>query len=120
MPTVAMIDFVGGRKLLTHAWWRYAPSEPFGFSAVYHWFNLFEGLAWCLVAGLVLRRFLRYRKSPLEIIYALAFVTFGLSDFVEAHALTSWLIIAKGANLVILFALRRHLLRSYYPESKTY
>ncbi|HET6879165.1 MAG TPA: hypothetical protein VFI31_03355 [Pirellulales bacterium] len=108
------------RTLLTHSWWRHTAGEAFGFSPVYHWFNLAEGVAWCLVAGLVVRRFARQRKSKLEIIYALAFLTFGVSDFVEAQALTTWLILAKGLNLAVLFALRRHLLRRHYPASKTY
>ncbi|HVX14969.1 MAG TPA: hypothetical protein VHC22_27510 [Pirellulales bacterium] len=108
------------QKWLTHRWWSYAAGEPFGFSHAYHWMNMAEGCAWCLLAVLVLRRFLRYRKSRLEIAYAAAFVTFGLSDFVEARVLTTWLILAKGANLAILFLLRLHLLRRYYPASKTY
>jgi len=40
-----------------------------------------------LIAALVVRRFMRHRRSWLETVYALAFVTFGLSDFVEARQL---------------------------------
>jgi hypothetical protein len=90
------------------------------FSHVYHWFNIAEGAAWCAIAYLAMRRFVKHRKSRLEIVYAAAFVTFGVSDFVEAHTLTTWLILAKGANLALLFALRRYLLGRYYPGSKTY
>ena len=105
---------------LAQSWWRYSSDEPFGFSEIYHWFNIAEGTAWCLIAGLVVRRFLRRRKSGLEIAYAATFVTFGLSDFVEARALTTALIVAKGANLVLLLFLRRRLLRRHYPASKIY
>jgi hypothetical protein len=105
---------------LAQSWWRYSSDEPFGFSEVYHWFNIAEGTAWLLIAGLVFHRFLRRRKSGLEIVYAATFVTFGLSDFVEARALTTGLIFAKGANLVLLLLLRRRLVRRYYPASKTY
>ena len=105
---------------LTRIWWQYSAREPSGFSVTYHWFNLAEGTAWCVIAGLVLRRFVRYRKSCLEVVYAMGFVAFGLSDFAEARALTTWLILAKGANLILLFLLRSHLLRWHYPSSKTY
>jgi hypothetical protein len=108
------------KEWLTHRWWTYAASEPFGFSHAYHWMNLAEGCAWCVLAGLVLSRFAKHRKSWLEIAYAAAFVAFGLSDFVEARALTTWLILAKGGNLAVLFLLRSHLLRRHYPASKTY
>jgi len=105
---------------LARSWWRYSAGERFGFSEIYHWFNIAEGIAWCLIAGLVLHRFVRRRKSCWEIVYAATFVTFGLSDFVEARALTTGLILAKGANLALLLGLRRYLLRRHYPESKTY
>ena len=108
------------RGLLARSWWRYAAGEPSPFSTGYHWLNVAEGIAWCVIAGLVLRRYFKERKSSLEIAYAAAFLTFGLSDFVEAHLLTTWLILAKGANLIALFLLRRIILRRYYPQSKTF
>ena len=52
-----------------------------------------------IMAALVLARFLRSCHSSVEIVYALAFLTFGLSDFREAYSLTSWLIWLKAANL---------------------
>ncbi|HEV3339786.1 MAG TPA: hypothetical protein VG125_05500 [Pirellulales bacterium] len=107
-------------QLLMRSWWRYATNESSAFSIVYHWFNVAEGIAWCLIAGLVLRRYLKGRKSSLEIAYGVAFLTFGLSDFIEAHVLTTWLILAKGANLAALLLLRRRVLRRHYPESKTF
>ena len=58
--------------------------------------------------------------STVEPVYALAFFTFGLTDFREAYALDSWLIAIKLANLVALFALRRYVLRQCYPESRLY
>src|SRR5487761_1382578 len=91
---------------LTRSWWRYSSREPSSFSEFYHWFNIVEGAAWCVIAGLVSRRFIKHRKSRLEVVYAMAFVAFGLSDFVEARALPTWLILAKGANLSLLFCLR--------------
>lgn len=68
----------------------------------------------------MLARFWRQRRSGLELLYALAFVTFGLSDLYEAWRLESWLLLAKGVNLAALLALRRHILRRFYPQSKVY
>jgi hypothetical protein len=107
-------------RFLAHAWWRYSPSEPFGYAHVYHWLNVAEGVAWFTIAALVVRRFAKHRNSPLEAVYAAAFLSFGVTDFIEAHELTTWLILAKGANLLALFALRRHILRRHYPQSKTF
>ena len=60
------------------------------------------------------------RRSPLEIGYALAFVTFGLTDFREAYALDSWLIWLKLVNLLVLLRFRGLVIRRFYPESKLY
>lgn len=105
---------------LTNSLWRYSVVQPSTFSVAYHWFNLGEGLAWCLIALLVLRRFMKTRRSSLEVVYAIAFVTFGVSDFVEAYALTVWLILAKGVNLLAILSLRRFILRHYYPEARAF
>lgn len=106
--------------LCTHTWWAWIPGDRSWHSLFVHWFNLFEGTAWWGFGGLVLRRFLRYRKSPLELVYAAAFVIFGLTDFVESYALTSWLIHVKLLNLVALWRLRRLVMRRHYPESRVF
>jgi hypothetical protein len=101
-------------------WWKHPnPMDPW-FSIPYHAFNLFEGACWVVFAGLVLRRFLIYRRSPLELLYALAFFTFGLTDFREAYVLESWLIWIKLINLIVLIRLRSILLKRYYPESRVF
>lgn len=105
--------------LTTRTWWANDP-QALGYAQPYHAFNLFEGCAWLVLAALVLVRYLRHRKSSLELAYGAAFVTFGLSDFVEAYHVTSWLILAKGVNLVALLYLRHIVLSRFYPESKTY
>ena len=104
-----------------HTWWTYR--RPNGVSWVevpYHAFNLIEGTIWILLAGLVAGRYLRRRHSRWELAYALAFFTFGGTDFLEAQALTSWLLWLKGVNLVVLLRLRSIVLRRFYPTSQLY
>ena len=86
------------------AWRAEAGAWP---SAVYRGFNLAEGAVWLVLAGLVLRRHIRFRQSRLEVIYAGAFFSFALSDFREAWSLDSWLIWLKAVNLGALLWLRR-------------
>jgi hypothetical protein len=106
--------------LFFRTWWTHRSGNPSWFEIPYHAFNLFEGTVWVILAGLVLRRFLRYRHSTVEVAYALAFFTFGLTDFREAYALQSWLIWVKAVNLLVLLWLRALVLKRYYPESKLY
>jgi hypothetical protein len=105
---------------LFRTWWTYRSGNPAWFEILYHAFNLFEGAVWVTLSGLVLRRFLRCRHSTVEVVYALAFFTFGLTDFREAYALESWLIWLKAANLAVLFWLRSIVISSYYRESRLY
>ena len=75
---------------------------------------------WLLLAALVAARFIRFRRSWLELAYAIAFVAFGLSDFKEAYRLESWLLLFKGINLIALLWLRHLVIRNWYPTSKIY
>lgn len=84
------------------------------------WFNLLEAVAWFVIAGLVLRRWLRFHRSGEELIYAAAFLTFGLTDVREAFVLETWLLWVKGLNLLVILWLRSRLLKHHYPEWKTY
>ncbi|HEY3965743.1 MAG TPA: hypothetical protein VGM05_14390 [Planctomycetaceae bacterium] len=106
--------------LFTETWWRYDPLEQSAHSIFTHWFNLFEGVAWCVFAVLVLRRYWKFRRSSIEIVYAAAFLLFGLTDFREAFCVQSWLLWIKLVILVALFCLRRVVMRRFYPESKVY
>jgi hypothetical protein len=116
VPDLSAMGIRGLRDLLwSHAWWRYSLRSDPWFSLPYPYFNLFEGVCWAILAGLVLRRYLANRRSILEGWYALAFLTFGLTDFREAYVLESWLIWIKLANLIVLLILRRIVIRRYYP-----
>lgn len=103
----------------TRTWWTYSP--PFDeFSQIYHAFNLFEGCVWLVLAALVGLRYGRRGRSIVELLYAGAFFTFGLTDFREAWAMQSWLIWLKALNLGLLLRLRWYVIRNYYPESRLY
>lgn len=106
--------------LFLKTWWRYDPKESSWAFVPYHLFNLFEGGVWTVLACLVLARHMRHRRSRLELWYALAFLTFGLTDFREAYALTSWLIWLKLVNLLLLLWARTSVIRRFYPASKLY
>jgi hypothetical protein len=101
--------------LFLHRWWRYNARETPWVSIPYHAFNLFEAAVWFLFAGLVFRRYLSTRASTLEVWYALAFATFGLTYIREAYALDSWLIWLKLVNLVVLLRLRAQVIARIYP-----
>jgi hypothetical protein len=104
---------------LFDTWWSYHPTGGW-FTHVYSWFNVVEGWFWLVFASLVLRRYLKFHRSPVELTYALAFFTFGLSDFRESFVLESWLVLFKAANLAALLWIRWHVLRRYYPECRAF
>jgi hypothetical protein len=115
------MDFIGLTDFLWfRVWWKYPHLADPWFSIPYHVFNLFEGSCWIVFAGLVLRRYQANRRSRLEILYALSFFTFGLTDFREAYVLESWLVWVKLVNLLALIWLRSIVLRRWYPASRSY
>lgn len=101
-------------------WWTYDAEGPFGFSACYHWFNILEGLVWMVFTALVFLRYLRQRRSRIELFYSALFAAFGASDFVEAWQQSSWLIWFKLFNLYGLVRSREHVMRRHYPEARVY
>ena len=113
MPQI--VEFV-----FTHTWWTWDPLDGQWFSITYHWFNLLEGMIWLILAGLVLRRWLKHRCSRIEIIYAIAFLCFAATDFREAWEQSSWLIWLKLFNLALLFWLRRIVVQRWYPAARMY
>ncbi|MBI3865329.1 MAG: hypothetical protein HY290_25930 [Planctomycetia bacterium] len=106
--------------LFTETWWAYDPGDRSAHSIFTHWFNLFEGVAWLVFAALVFRRYLRFRRSLVEVVYAATFVVFGLTDFREAYSLPSWLLWIKLFVLIALLLLRRSVMRRFYPKSKVF
>lgn len=106
--------------IFTKTWWTWDPRDDQWFSLIYHWFNIGEGAAWAVLAGLVFGRYLKYRRSWLEIGYSVTFLTFALTDFREAWEQSSWLIWLKLVNLVVLLCIRRVVMRRWYPEASIY
>lgn len=105
--------------LLLRTWWTYDPAADW-YAQPYHWLNLAEGATWLVFALLVLRRCLARQGASIEAVYALAFLTFAATDFVEAYVVTTPLILFKGANLVALLWLRHVVIRLFYPGGRTY
>lgn len=106
--------------LVWRTWWTYPTGRREWFDSPYHFFNLFEGTVWVILSILVLARCVRSRRSLMEVAYALAFFSFGLTDFREAYALNTWLIWVKAANLLALIGLRAVVIKRYYPASRLY
>lgn len=107
--------------LCWHEWWRFTPKGPTTDLIWQHGFNLLEGACWLAFAGLVIRRYRQSRKSKcLELSYAATFVLFGISDFIQAFHLTSWLLFWKLVNLIALLSLRRVVIKNHYPKSKLF
>ena len=106
--------------LFLRTWWNWNPRDGEWFSVIYHWFNIVEGVAWIVFAGLVLMRYAKFRNSMLEISYSIAFLAFGATDFREAWEQSSWLIWLKLLNLITLLWLRSVAIRRWYPRAKLY
>lgn len=107
-------------ELLHNPWWTYEPETVTSWGLAYRWFNLFEGTAWLVLAALVLHRWYRHRKSRLELAYAAAFFSFGVTDFAEANTQSAALVAGKGIILLALLSLRHHTLTRHYPSSRLY
>jgi hypothetical protein len=75
---------------------------------------------WIALAALVAARFVRYRRSPIELMYAASYFTFGVTDFIESQLVPTWLIALKAINLAAILTLRRFVLKHYYPASRTF
>ena len=104
--------------LFLREWWRYSPTSTEPFDVIYPGFNIGEGVAWLVFAAIVLRRYVKQRRGRIEIGYAVAFLAFGCTDFVESRFVTSWLIWLKLANLIALLWIRWIVVRRFYPGSK--
>ena len=101
-------------------WWVWRPESAGVGDWVYRLFNLFEGLVWVGFGLLVIRRWMKHRRSWAELSYAIAFAAFGVTDFREAYVQSISLIAIKGVVLVWLMATRYRATRVWYPGAKLY
>ena len=106
--------------LWTEPWWTWNPETAGTWDRLYRAFNLLEGAAWFVFAGLVLRRWIRFRHSPLETLYAAAFAAFGATDLLEASQQSAPLVVVKGGILVALLLLRQVVRKWWYPANSLY
>ena len=87
------------------------------YRVVYISFNVAEAAAWFAIAVFVCYRYMRHRKTWYELLYALSFVLFGVTDLIETHSTTVWLLGFKAACLLAIL-LGRRLVVGYYPDAK--
>ena len=84
---------------------------------LYVGFNGLEALLWWSLAGYVWTRWIRHRKTPLEHLYAVSFVFFGVTDVLEMDSYTVGLLLLKGFILASILLCRR-LVLMHYPGRK--
>lgn len=108
------------QEVVFQVWWSWESVDASVFSRCYHWFNLSEALAWTVFAALVLQRYLVHRRSRMELVYAGLFTLFAASDVCEAWQHSTWLLILKGVILLLLWQMRRYVMRVYYPEDRIF
>ena len=90
-----------------------------GFIPVFYYrFNLVEAIAWFTIGGYVFIRFMRNRKSFYEIVYAVLFILFGITDIRELRNLPVWLLALKAIILSGLLIVRFYLKRNHYENLK--
>lgn len=110
-----MQDFL--TKTWADPWWTFQPESASVWSYLYRGFNITEGFFWIGFAIVVMLRFFRNRKSNLEVLYAIVFFIFGLTDFVEAYEMSAPLLLAKAVIVVALFTLRSFVHQKFYPTA---
>lgn len=84
---------------------------------IYIPFNIIEAAFWFGLGVYVLIRYVRHRKTWYELQYSLSFSLFGLTDLLETHSTTLWLLAFKAACLLAIL-LGRKLVIGFYPGAK--
>lgn len=87
------------------------------FDQLYLYFNWFEAVGWFCFACYIWLRFLKFRRTPLELIYGLYFCIFGVTDVLEVYRLTLGLFATKAIVLLSILVCRHYVLQSY-PDRK--
>jgi len=89
-------------------------NEPVGwFDTLYVSFNWFEAAAWFALALFIWGRFLKYRRTKIELSYGFYVFVFGVTDVLEVYELTVNLLLIKAAVLCCILACRAYVIREY-------
>jgi len=104
---------------INHVWLDYSQTRHEPFTQFCHWFNIVEGIGWILLGLFVFTRYFKFRKSTDELWFAVAFMTFGLTDFYEAWLYPTWLIYVKAFNLIALLKLRSKVAPLYHTGKRS-
>ena len=70
-------------------------------------FNYAEAACWFICAGMVIVRYVKLKKSKMEILYGLSFFAFSLTDVMETCGTTLLLLMLKGVCILALLAFRK-------------
>ena len=94
-----------------------AGNQPEGwFEVSYVYFNWFEAASWFVLAAFIAWRFLKNRRSPVELLYALSVMLFGVTDVLEVYELTLGLFFVKALVLVSILLCRSSVVKVYAVE----
>lgn len=94
-----------------------AGNQPEGwFEVSYVYFNWFEAASWFVLAAFIAWRYLKNRRSPVELLYALCVMLFGVTDVLEVYELTLGLFLVKALVLLSILLCRGKVLRLYEPK----
>lgn len=89
-------------------------NDPKGnFETLYVAFNWFEAFGWFVFSLFVWWRYLKNRRTKLELIYGLYFLLFGITDVVEVYKLTLGLFATKAIVLLSILVCRYYVVLAY-------
>lgn len=83
------------------------------FDQLYVYFNWFEAFGWFAFSCFIWLRYLKQRRTPLELIYGLYICLFGLTDVLEVYKLTVGLFATKAIILLSILVCRHYVLQQY-------
>ena len=88
------------------------------FGMPYMVFNCIEALCWFYISISIIFRYLRHKKTKMEILYAISFFAFALSDVIETSGITLLLLLFKGVCILAIVGFRNNIRLMY--NSKVY
>lgn len=83
------------------------------FETCYVYFNWFEAVSWFCLGAYVWGRYIKYRRTKLELIYGFYISVFGLTDVLEVYQLTVGLFLTKVLVLLSILVCRHYVVHEY-------